>query len=242
MRTALIQGSGGLGSALAQVVIEARVFDQVILAGRGQWSMDASDTQIRTVPVDLTSDQSVAEAAERVRSWCERLHLVITTAGVLTDPSRGIAPEKKLTELTREAFQSVMEVNCLGPFLWLKALYPLIKHREPVTIATLSARVGSIGDNRLGGWHSYRASKAAQNMLTRNLALELGRLNPNAVVVGLHPGTVDTGLSKPYQKGVSPEHLFTPAQSAAYLWSVIQALTPADSGQVFDWKRVRIEP
>lgn len=242
MRTALIQGSGGVGSALARVVIEAGEFDQVILAGRGQWSIESAGSQIRTLPLDVTSDHSLTQAAEQVMSWCDRLHLVVTTAGVLTDTQRGVTPEKKLTELTREAFHQVMDINCVGPFLWLKALYPLIKHRDPVTIATLSARVGSISDNRLGGWHSYRASKAAQNMLTRNLALELGRLNPNAVVVGLHPGTVDTALSKPYQKGVSPDHLFTPEQSAAYLWSVIQALTPADSGHVFDWKQTRIEP
>ena len=242
MRTALIQGSGGVGSALAQTVIDSRMYDQVILAARGQWQLQDVDGVTRSVPLDLTSDESIDRAAKTVMSWCDRLHLVVTTAGLLTDLSRGIAPEKKLSELSRASFHQVMDLNCIGPFLWLKALYPVLKHREPIVIATLSARVGSIGDNRLGGWHSYRASKAAQNMLTRNLALELGRTNPQAVVVGLHPGTVDTELSKPFQKAVSPDHLFTPTQAANYLWSVIQTLTPAESGAVLDWNHAVVIP
>lgn len=242
MRTALIQGSGGLGSALAQTVIDARLYDQVILAGRGEWRVQDVDGVTRSVQLDLTDDESIDRAAKTVMQWCDRLHLIVTTAGLLTDPSRGIAPEKKLTDLSRSSFHQVMDVNCIGPFLWLKALYSVLKHREPLVIATLSARVGSIGDNRLGGWHSYRASKAAQNMLTRNLALELGRTNPQAVVVGLHPGTVDTSLSKPYQKGVAPDHLFTPTQSAQYLWAVIQTLTPSESGTVLDWNQTVVVP
>lgn len=242
MRTALIQGSGGLGSALAQTVIDARLYDQVILAGRGEWRVQDVDGVTRSVQLDLTDDESIDRAAKTVMQWCDRLHLIVTTAGLLTDPARGIAPEKKLTDLSRSSFHQVMDVNCIGPFLWLKALYSVLKHREPLVIATLSARVGSIGDNRLGGWHSYRASKAAQNMLTRNLALELGRTNPQAVVVGLHPGTVDTSLSKPYQKGVAPDHLFTPTQSAQYLWAVIQTLTPSESGTVLDWNHTVVVP
>ena len=104
----------------------------------------------------------------------------------------------------------------------------------------LSARVGSIGDNRLGGWHSYRASKAALNMILRNLAVELGRTHPQAVVAGLHPGTVDTGLSAPFQKGVKPEKLFTADHSAERLLAVVDGLTPADSGGVYAWDGARI--
>jgi NAD(P)-dependent dehydrogenase (short-subunit alcohol dehydrogenase family) len=106
--------------------------------------------------------------------------------------------------------------------------------------AALSARVGSIGDNRLGGWHSYRASKAALNMILRNLAVELGRTHPQAVVAGLHPGTVDTGLSAPFQRGVKPEKLFTADHSAERLLTVLERLTPADSGGVFAWDGQRI--
>ena len=101
--------------------------------------------------------------------------------------------------------------------------------------AVLSARVGSIGDNRLGGWHGYRAAKAALNMLIRNFAIELRRSHPQAIIVGLHPGTVDTPLSAPFQRGVAPDRLFTPATSAGHLLDVIDGLSPADSGGVFAW-------
>jgi NAD(P)-dependent dehydrogenase (short-subunit alcohol dehydrogenase family) len=111
---------------------------------------------------------------------------------------------------------------------------------QRAVFAALSARVGSISDNRLGGWHSYRASKAALNMLLRNLAVELGRSHPQAVVAGLHPGTVDTGLSRPFQKGVADGKLFAPAYSAERLLAVLDGLTPADSGGVFAWDGARI--
>jgi NAD(P)-dependent dehydrogenase (short-subunit alcohol dehydrogenase family) len=104
----------------------------------------------------------------------------------------------------------------------------------------LSAKVGSISDNRLGGWHSYRASKAALNMLVRNFAIEMAPRAPEAVIAALHPGTVDSALSKPFQRGVAPDKLFSPAQSAGYLLDVIDGLTPADSGGLFSWDGARI--
>jgi NAD(P)-dependent dehydrogenase (short-subunit alcohol dehydrogenase family) len=122
----------------------------------------------------------------------------------------------------------------------MKHFAPLMPRDRRAVFAALSARVGSIGDNRLGGWHSYRASKAALNMLLRNLAVELGRSHPQAVVAGLHPGTVDTGLSKPFQKAVAEGKLLTPAFSAERLLAVLDGLTPADSGGVFAWDGARI--
>jgi NAD(P)-dependent dehydrogenase (short-subunit alcohol dehydrogenase family) len=106
--------------------------------------------------------------------------------------------------------------------------------------AALSARVGSIGDNRQGGWHAYRASKAALNMLIANFGIELARTHADAVVAALHPGTVDTGLSLPFQRGVAPDRLFTGAVSAAHLLAVIDRLTPADSGGLFAWDGTRV--
>jgi NAD(P)-dependent dehydrogenase (short-subunit alcohol dehydrogenase family) len=116
-----------------------------------------------------------------------------------------------------------------------KHVLPLLPKNERSVMAFLSARVGSISDNRLGGWHAYRASKAALNMLIRNYALEMARRAPEAIILGLHPGTVDTDLSKPFQSGVAQEKLFTAEQCAAYLLDVIAARTPEDSGKVFDW-------
>ena len=167
---------------------------------------------------------------------------MVTTAGILQDESVGVRPEKKLADLTRSKLEIVFSVNCFGPFLWYAALGRLIRHREALVVATLSARVASVGDNRLGGWHSYRASKTAQNMLTKNLSLELSRTNPSAVIVGLHPGTVDTDLSKPFQTGVPSNKLFSPEQSAAYLWDVLNTLTPERTGQVIAWDGQMIIP
>ena len=131
-------------------------------------------------------------------------------------------------------------INTVGPALVAKHFLPLLPRDRRAVFAALSARVGSISDNRLGGWHSYRASKAGLNMILRNLAVELARSHPQAVVAGLHPGTVATDLSAPFQKGVRPEKLFTPAYSAERLLAVLDGLTPADSGGVFAWDGARI--
>ena len=241
-QSALIQGgSGGLGRALVNRILQSNQFDQVVVTGRNIQTIDSRDPRIIPIELDLLSDQSVVDASTAVASQIDKLNLVVTTAGILQDESLGLKPEKKLTDLSRSNLQTVFSVNCFGPFLWYAALGRLIRHREPITIATLSARVASIGDNRLGGWHSYRASKTAQNMLTKNLSLELSRTNPHAIVVGLHPGTVDTDLSKPFQSGVSPNKLFTAEQSAGYLWDVISQLSAHDSGKIFAWDGSVIE-
>ena len=124
-------------------------------------------------------------------------------------------------------------MNALGPVLLARELWPLLKGDHALQFSAISARVGSISDNRLGGWYSYRASKAALNQLMRTLSIELARANPNASVATLHPGTVDTDLSKPFQGNVPADKLFTADDSAAQLWRVLDGLTPADTGTLF---------
>jgi NAD(P)-dependent dehydrogenase (short-subunit alcohol dehydrogenase family) len=124
-------------------------------------------------------------------------------------------------------------INSIGPALMAAALLPLMPRGRKTVLAALSARVGSIADNRLGGWHSYRASKAALNQLIHTMAIEQARRNPDQILLALHPGTVDSGLSKPFQKGVKT--LFTPEESARHLLSVIDGATPAQSGLLIDW-------
>jgi NAD(P)-dependent dehydrogenase (short-subunit alcohol dehydrogenase family) len=128
----------------------------------------------------------------------------------------------------------------VGPALVAKHFLPLLPRQGRSVFAALSARVGSIGDNRLGGWHSYRASKAALNMLIKNASIELARTRPDAVIVGLHPGTVDTGLSKPFQRGVAHNKLFTPEYCAERLIAVTDGLTRDDTGHVFAWDGARV--
>ncbi len=242
-QSALIQGgASGLGRALVDRVLKSGEFEQIFVTARDRTRIVTEDSRVIPIELDLICDTSIKEASEKIASQTDKLHLVLTTAGILQDESAEVRPEKKLADLTRSKLETVFSINCFGPFLWYAALGTLIRHRETLVVATLSARVASIGDNRLGGWHSYRASKTAQNMLTKNLSLELSRTNPKAVIIGLHPGTVDTDLSKPFQTGVPSNKLFSPDQSAAYLWDVLNHLTPERTGQVIAWDGQMIIP
>jgi NAD(P)-dependent dehydrogenase (short-subunit alcohol dehydrogenase family) len=159
---------------------------------------------------------------------------------MLHDRARSIMPEKSFRAIDGAAMTQVLAVNTIGPALIAKHFLPLLPRARRAVFAALSARVGSIGDNRQGGWHAYRASKAALNMLIANFGIELARTHADAVVAALHPGTVDTGLSLPFQRGVAPDRLFTGAVSAAHLLAVIDRLTPADSGGLFAWDGTRV--
>ena len=163
--------------------------------------------------------------------------LIVVATGVLHD---GLQPERSFRQLDAEHLLRDYRVNAMGPALAAKHLLPLMPRDRRAVFAALSARVGSIADNRLGGWHAYRASKAALNMILRNLSVEMARSHPQAVIAGLHPGTVATDLSAPFQKGVAEGKLFTADYSAERLLSVLSNLTPADSGGVFAWDGVRV--
>ncbi len=144
-------------------------------------------------------------------------------------------PERRLADVDAEAFLRSMRVNALGPLLMAKHFEPLLRSAQRAVFASISARVGSIGDNRLGGWYAYRASKAAQNMVTRNLSIELRRRTRGIICVALHPGTVDTALSEPFQTRVPPDRLFTPDYAAEKLLAVIESLDADSNGRFFAW-------
>ena len=171
--------------------------------------------------VDLTADDALSLLPQRIRAHCDTLHLLFNAAGMLHAP--GVAPEKSLLSLRREALDSVFALNAFAPILLAQALAPLMGHGAPAVFASLSARVGFIGDNRLGGWYAYRASKAAQNQLLRTLAVEWKRTHPHACVLTLHPGTVDTPLSRPFQVNVPEDKLFTPEHAARQLLEIVAA-------------------
>ena len=195
----------------------------------------------RLIPgtVDIEDEQSIFRAAEQIDSG-GKLDLVLVASGLLHDDAT--APEKSYRQLSRESLQRYFLVNTTGPALVAKHFLPLLHTDEPALFGAVSARVGSISDNRLGGWYGYRASKAALNMMIRTLAIELARGRPHAMCVALHPGTVDTPLSKPFQRGVAAARLFSPAVSAAHLLEVISKLRPEDSGGCFAWDGSRIQP
>lgn len=235
-RRVCIIGAGGIGSALADACRRNSEADDVWLLSRGAPTQPERNAQgIRECRIDITDAASVAAAAQALG---RPLDLVIVATGTLHDDTH--RPEKSLRQIDAGAMREVLNVNTIGPAIVARHFLPLLNREGPATFAALSARVGSIADNRLGGWYSYRASKAALNMLIRTFAIELRRTHPAARIVGLHPGTVDTELSAPFQRNVPEGKLFTPAYSAERLLSVLDALVPEDSGSVFDWAGKRI--
>jgi len=166
--------------------------------------------------------------------------LLFVATGLLHDDSRG--PEKSLRQLDADWLLQNYQVNAVGPALIAKYFLPLMDRKEILRFAVLSARVGSISDNRLGGWYGYRASKAALNMMIRNLSIEWSRKNDQSIIVALHPGTVDTALSQPFQSNVPPEKLFDSRRAARQLLDVLEALEPAQSGRIFAWDGTEVQP
>lgn len=189
--------------------------------------------------MDICSGSSVEAAANCLRDLAPFSTILVAT-GLLHDAD--ISPEKALRELDQAGLMRLFAVNAVGPALVAKHFVPLLPKEGRCVFAALSARVGSIGDNRLGGWYGYRASKAALNMFIKTLAIELARVRPDAICVALHPGTVDSGLSKPFQKGVPSDRLFSPDRAATELLRVVGRLTPNESGRCFAWDGAEIDP
>jgi NAD(P)-dependent dehydrogenase (short-subunit alcohol dehydrogenase family) len=194
--------------------------------------------QVLPFHFELTDESSIAAAAQLIDE-SGPLDLVIVATGALHGADLSL-PEKSWRVIDGQAMAQQFAINTIGPALIAKHALPLLRRDSRSVFAALSARVGSIGDNRLGGWHSYRASKAALNMLVRNFAIELASRNPHAIAVAIHPGTVDTALSSPFQRGVPPGQLFRPDHSAAQILAVIDRLSAADSGGLFAWNGERI--
>lgn len=237
--------SSGIGLAVVAELLDHPGVARVYAVSRGalqspQLHALAATHGARLLPIaaDITCASALQALATRVAQETDAVHLVFNAAGVLHAP--GLRPEKSLASLRSDALAQVFALNAFAPVLLVQALLPLLAHRAPVVLASLSARVGSIGDNQLGGWYAYRASKAAQNQLFRTLSIELRRSHPNATCVLLHPGTVDTPLSQPYQRGVPVEKLFTPAHAARQLLAIIARLTPADSGRFYAWDGTQV--
>jgi NAD(P)-dependent dehydrogenase (short-subunit alcohol dehydrogenase family) len=197
-------------------------------------SRNPVDAAAKVVPFqfDLQDEPSIEAAALSIGADGP-VDIVLIATGVLH--AEGLRPEKTYRVLDADALAATFAVNAIGPALIAKHLLPLLARERKAIFAAISARVGSISDNRLGGWHAYRASKAALNMLIRNFAIELATRNKHAVCVALHPGTVDTNLSKPFQAGVPAEKLFMPDHSAAAMLKVLDEATAERSGTLIAW-------
>lgn len=230
-RTAAVFGSsGGIGLALCEALAQAGC--ETVYAGSRQGTAPAGGP-FRPFAFDLKDEESIATAAAMMKA--DPPEWVVIASGVLT-LADGTGPERTYKRLDPAAMAEVLAINTIGPALVAKHILPMMPRDRRFVVAALSARVGSISDNGLGGWHSYRASKAALNMLIRNFALELGRTHKQGVIVGLHPGTVDSRLSEPFQLNLPDGQLTAPDTAAANLLGVLSGLGPEQSGRVFDYK------
>ena len=220
---AILGASGAIGSAfttlLSQKHSNARMF--------------AFSRNSATYKIDYSSEDSIA-AKERP------LDLVIVANGILHD--KDLIPEKSLRDLSVENFYRIFEANTFAPALIAKHFLPKLNKERLSIFAALSARVGSISDNQLGGWYAYRASKAALNMIIKSAAIEVGRRNKQAIIIGLHPGTVDSYLSRPFQGNVGEGKLFTAEYSAKKLLEVLENLRPEQTGKCFAWDGKEVLP
>jgi len=222
-QTAVVIGAGGgIGSAAAQAL--AARYRQVIAVSRQTSAVSAlaGCDNVQWLPC-AAEEAAISEAAAVIAGASAELPLARVVIATGTLHGEGYRPEKSLRELAAGTLGHLYQVNAVLPLLWLAALEPVLRRSEAAAVAVLSARVGSIGDNRLGGWYGYRASKAALNMLLRSAAVELGRRAPNVALLAFHPGTTDTALSKPFQARVPADKLFSPARVADALLARMDA-------------------
>jgi NAD(P)-dependent dehydrogenase (short-subunit alcohol dehydrogenase family) len=233
-RAAIVGASGGIGAALVASLAAA---DFAAIHALSRRPTTATERNVVPSIVDITDESSIASAAKAL-AMGSPLRLVVAATGLLHDGTTH--PEKAMRALDAAQLAHGFAVNTIGPAMFAKHVLPLLPRSQKSVFAVLSARVGSIEDNRLGGWYGYRAQKAALNQIIRTLAVEMRRTHPDAVVVALHPGTVATDLSAPFRGNVRAEKLFTPGQAARHLLNVIDRLTPADSGGFFAWDGTRI--
>nr|WP_306266494.1 SDR family NAD(P)-dependent oxidoreductase [Pararhizobium sp. IMCC3301] len=244
--SAIIFGtSGGIGSALMQKAIAALSDRNLSNTPEGRIfavnrrDMAAQERIVTCLRADALEEPQLVQAAATVRSSmdgnaCAPVRLIIVATGAL-QTANGNGPEKSWRDLSCANMQEIYAANAVAPALIAKHFLPLLPKSGRSVFAALSARVGSISDNRLGGWYSYRASKAALNQILKTASIELSRTHSEAICVGLHPGTVDTGLSKPFQANVPDDKLFTTEQAAAHLLKSLSSLTAKQSGQVIAW-------
>lgn len=221
--------SGGIGSAIVGAVIASRKFSVVHAVARRPCP---GQVGVRTHAADVTDEASIERVARAIAAE-GTVGMVIVATGILHE--REIGPEKSLKAIGPAAMARLFAVNAIGPAIVAKHIVPLLPRQSRSVFAVLSARVGSIEDNRLGGWYSYRASKAALNQVIRTLAVELKRTHPEAIALALHPGTVTTALSKPFRSDETHAGLFTPDDAAANLLNVMDLATVEQSGALLAW-------
>ncbi len=245
---ALIIGvNGGIGKEVVSQVSAQHQFDTVYTLSRGEAAYNTGNfstpTKLIHKAMDTANEADVKNFIEELKDNGVKLSLVICTTGILHQEANtqsipeiiGLKPEKRLEDMHEAQLAEYFRINSILPAIWLQNLIKVVD-KQSANIVFFSARVGSISENELGGWYGYRASKAALNMLVKTAAVEYKRRAPNVSLMCYHPGTVDTGLSKPFQANVKPEKLFTPQFTVEQLLSICVDLNPEQSPFYLDWK------
>ena len=238
-RVLVAGASGGIGQAFCTQLATLYPEIDIIRLARHSEALPALPNASQSLPFDLLDELSINAAVEQLATDKPIDWIFVATGWLHNDQYQ---PEKTYRALDSQQLMQSYALNTVGPTLLVKALLEHLPKQYPLKIGILSARVGSISDNRLGGWHSYRASKAALNMMIKNYSIELNRMKRPVTICGLQPGTTDTGLSAPFQRNVSPEDLQTPEYTAKQLIKVMQALEPKDSGLLFDFLGLSFAP
>ena len=237
-KVAVIGSSGAIGNSICENLIDDESVEELYKFSRIIKNKDTD--KIKNVEINIEDEESIKNCVEKLPSNI-KFDLIFVATGILHNDN-DIFPEKSIRDISKDKLQKVLLINTIGPTLVGKYFIPFLRKDTRSVFAFLSAKVGSISDNKLGGWYSYRASKTALNQIIKNFSIEIKRSNTNAIFIGLQPGTVKSYLSKPFEKNVKAEKLFTPDYSAVKLLEVITNLNKEDSGKIYAWNGEEIQP
>ena len=235
----VVGGNRGIGLGFVRHLLNDQRFDQVFATYRKAdaagdlMQLAQANSKLQCVAMDLTDETQIERGVNQIKVSAPQLHFVINCVGFLHEGA--ISPEKALRQLQPDNLLRYFQVNSIGGALLAKHLLPVLNHKQPNVFATISAKIGSIEDNRLGGWYGYRASKAALNMFLKTASIEYSRRSKQTAIVMLHPGTTDTRLSEPFQRGVPPEKLFPVEKTVTLLMGVLEGVSVDDNGSFFSW-------
>lgn len=235
---AVIGSSGAIGNALSNRLLEDDSVETIYKFSRSQKS--EGNQKEKNFFIDIEDENSIKKSTENIPEDI-KFDMIFVATGILHNDD-DIFPEKSIKDINADKLKRVLSINTIGPTLVGKYFIPYLNNKSKSIFAFLSARVGSISENKLGGWYSYRSSKTALNQIIKNFSIEIKRTNPNAIFVGLQPGTVSSFLSKPFEKNVKSENLFTPDFSASKLLEVIDNLESKDTGKLIAWNGEEIQP
>ena len=235
---AVIGSSGAIGDAISKRLLDDDSIETIYKFSRSQRAED--NQKEKNFFIDIEDENSIKKSTENIPDDV-KFDMVFVATGILHNDD-DIFPEKSIKDINADKLKRVLLINTIGPTLVGKYFIPYLNSKNKSIFAFLSARVGSISENKLGGWYSYRSSKTALNQIIKNFSIEIKRTNPNAIFVGLQPGTVSSFLSKPFEKNVKSENLFTPDFSASKLLEVIDNLESKDTGKLIAWNGEEIQP